>query len=290
MTMKIDKPVPARIYRPPIDPLYFSKTSGDKNDGLLTRIKKRGVLRVGYNAEALPFAFFNLNGDLVGYDVFFAHQLARDLGVSLEFIPVENINLRAYLDEGVCDIVMSAVTITADKLGAMNFTKPYMDMKGAFIVKDYRKKDFQTQAYIEERKHLRIAFTPSNSQEERLKIKSYFPNAQQVELSTIRDFFVKEDIADAMLTTDKIGKAWALLSPEFGVAVPEPVMFRYDLGYPVPITKGDYVFLEYLNHWLKLQKTSGTAKQQFSYWILGQTPIRQTPRWSIIHNVLHWVD
>ena len=290
MTMKIDQPVPARVHRPPIDPLYFSRTAGDKNEGLLTRIKKRGALRVGYNAEALPFAFFNLNGDLVGYDVFFAHRLARDLGVSLEFIPVENINLRAYLDEGVCDIVMSAVTITADKLGAMNFSKPYMDMKGAFVVKDYRKKDFQTQAYIEERKHLRIAFTPSNSQEERLKMKSYFPQAQPVELDAIRDFFVTEDVADALLTTDKIGKAWALLYPEFGVAVPEPVMFRYDLGYALPITKGDYVFLEYLNHWLKLQKTSGAAKQQFSYWILGQTPVRQTPRCSIIHNVLHWVD
>jgi ABC-type amino acid transport substrate-binding protein len=111
-----------------------------------------------------------------------------------------------------------------------------------------------------------------------------------VELDAIRDFFVTEDVADALLTTDKIGKTWALLYPEFGVAVPEPVMFRYDLGYALPITKGDYVFLEYLNHWLKLQKTSGAAKQQFSYWILGQTPVRQTPRWSIIHNVLHWVD
>ncbi len=290
LSMEIPQPAPAKVYRPPLDLDYFRRTSGDHNEGLLTRIKNRRVFRVGYNPEALPFAFFNQKGDLVGYDVYFAHQLARDLAVSVEFIPVDNQNLRACLDEGVCDIVMSAVPITADKLGAMNFTKPYMDMKGAFIVKDHRKKDFQTRESIAARKNLRIAFTPANSQEERLKIKSYFPQAELVELGSIKDFFLKDNIADALLSTDKIAKAWALLYPEFGVAVPEPLMFRYDVGYPVPITKGDYVFVEYLNHWLKLQKTRGAAKEQFSYWILGKTAYQKTPRWSVIRDVLHWVD
>ena len=29
-------------------------------------------------------------------------------------------------------------------------------------------------------------------------------------------------------------------------------MFVYDIAYPIPITKGDFIFLEYLNHWLTL--------------------------------------
>jgi len=72
------------------------------------------------------------------------------------------------------------------------------------------------------------------------------------------------------------------------VATPQPLMFRYDLAYPVVITKGDHVFLDYLNQWLRFQQTSGVAKEQFSYWVLGKTPLRKTPRWSIIRNVLHW--
>lgn len=92
------------------------------------------------------------------------------------------------------------------------------------------------------------------------------------------------------MTTDKIGKAWALLSPEFGVAVPKPHLFVYDVAYPIPVGKGDFVFPEYLNHWLNLQQTSGTAAQQFDYWILGKTPYRKKPRWSVIRNVLCWVD
>ena len=61
-------------------------------------------------------------------------------------------------------------------------------------------------------------------------------------------------------------------------------------AYPLAIAKGDYIFLEYLNHWLTLQKTSGAVAKQFDYWILGKTARRKTPRWSIIRNVLHWVD
>ena len=48
----------------------------------LETIRARGVLRVGYFPDALPFAFFNRAGDLVGFDVELAHDLARDLGVS----------------------------------------------------------------------------------------------------------------------------------------------------------------------------------------------------------------
>jgi hypothetical protein len=165
-----------------------------------------------------------------------------------------------------------------------------MDMNAAFIVLDNRKKAFRNREAIRNIPHLRIAVTPANTQAERLKIRKYFPNAQLVELASIKDFFTQADVADALLTTDKIGKAWALLDPKFGVAIPQPLMFHYDVGYPVAITKGDHVFLAYLNQWLHLQKTNSAGREQFTYWVQGKTPFRNIPRWSIIRNVLHWVN
>lgn len=52
-------------------------------------IRDRGVLRVGYLPDALPFSFFNATGDLVGFDVDLAHRLAGELRVKLEFVPIE---------------------------------------------------------------------------------------------------------------------------------------------------------------------------------------------------------
>ncbi|MCX5872335.1 MAG: cation:dicarboxylase symporter family transporter [Deltaproteobacteria bacterium] len=288
--MEITDQSPAKILvHPPDLTGAFPAPIGTEHD-LLKQIKDKGILRVGYNAEALPFAFFNSKNDLVGYDIYFAHRLARDMGVSLEFIPVQRGKLQEYLDAGICDIVMSAIPIRVDDLGKINFTRPYMEMKSALIVKDYRKKEFQTRADIAAITGLRVAVTQANSTEDLRLLRSYLPNVELVELHSIKDFFLRADIADALLTTDKIGKAWALLYPEFGVAVPKPYLFVYDVAYPIPIAKGDYTLLEYLNHWLTLQQSTGAVTQQFDYWILGKTPYRKMPRWSVIRNVLHWVD
>ena len=47
----------------------------------LETIAARSVLRVGYLPDALPFAFFNQAGELVGFDIELAHRLAREMGV-----------------------------------------------------------------------------------------------------------------------------------------------------------------------------------------------------------------
>lgn len=290
MDMEITDQAPATIMQSPTGLKDALPSPMERQEDLLKQIKGRGALRVGYDAEALPFAFFNSKKELVGYDIYFAHRLAGDLGVSIEFVPVTRATVKKHFDEGICDIVMAAFPMRVDDLGKMNFSRPYMEMKAAFIVKDYRKKEFQTRSDMRVIGGLRVAVTPANSLEDRRLLGAYLPNAQLVELGSIREFFSTDGVADALLTTDKIGKAWALLYPEFGVALPKPHLFVYDVAYPIPIAKGDYFFLEYLNHWLTLQQTSGVVAQQFDYWILGKTPYRKKPRWSIIRNVLHWVD
>ena len=288
--MEITNPSPAKVIVNPPRLEDVPVALADKQEDLLKRIRDRGTLRVGYNAEALPFAFFNSKAELVGYDIYFAHRLAGDLGVSIDFVPITRGKVQEYVNGGICDIVMSAFPMRVDDLGKMNFTRPYMDMKAAFIVKDYQKKEYQTRSDMASLRNLRVAVTPANSPEDRRLLRAYVPTAKLVELESIKDFFSGKDIADALLTTDKIGKAWALLYPEFGVAVPKPYLFVYDVVYPIPIAKGDYLFLEYLNNWLTLQQTSGVTAEQFDYWILGKTPSRKQPRWSIIRNVLHWAN
>ena len=72
---------------PPLPPLTSS---------VLDRIRQRGVVRVGYFEDSLPYAFFNRHGELVGFDVEMALQLARDLDVTAELVPID----RDILDSG----------------------------------------------------------------------------------------------------------------------------------------------------------------------------------------------
>ena len=54
-------------------------------------------------ADALPYAFFNEKGDLVGLDIDLAHRLASELGVTLEFMPVERDRLTEELSSNCCE-------------------------------------------------------------------------------------------------------------------------------------------------------------------------------------------
>ena len=213
-----------------------------------------------------------------------------DLGVSLELIHLSRNQVQQCFDQGLCDIAMSAYPIRLEDLGRMYFTSPYLKMRSALIVKDFQKKSFQNVEKIGRMEKLRIAVTPQNSFAERKLLRRYFPQAELVELGNVKSFFLENDVADALLTTDIIGKTWALLYPAYGVVVPEPYLSVYNIAYPIPETQGALEFLKYLNDWLLLQEANGERQRQYEYWISGETPERHRPRWSIIRNVLHWVD
>src|SRR5688572_23040321 len=114
----LQQPAPATVLRapPPEEPADTRP--------VLERIRTRGTLRVGYMSDALPFAFFNGSGDLVGFDVELAHRLAGELEVGLEFRPVERGKLHERLKDGYCDLVMSGVAVTTLRAGTTLFSAP----------------------------------------------------------------------------------------------------------------------------------------------------------------------
>ena len=123
----------------------------------LETIAARRVLRVGYLPDALPFAFFNQEGDLVGFDVELAHRLAREMDVTLAFVPVDRDRMSAQLAEGYCDLVMSGVVITTDRAREVLFSESYLDETVAFVVPDDQRERFASWDAIREQGALTIA-------------------------------------------------------------------------------------------------------------------------------------
>ncbi|MEK6235466.1 MAG: hypothetical protein N2C14_12230, partial [Planctomycetales bacterium] len=115
-----------------------------------------------------------------------------------------------------------------------------------------------------------------------------FNNIERVELSSEREFFESEPpIADLLVTNAEKGAAWTLKYPRYAVARPTGLAARTPLCYFVAEKSR---FEEFLNSWLKLKRLNGTVQQVHDYWILGVEPNTEAPRWSIIRDVLHWVD
>jgi ABC-type amino acid transport substrate-binding protein len=116
----------------------------------LQEIRQRGVLRVGYFDDAVPWAFVNASGTLVGYDIEAAHRLASQLGVRVEFTRVQRASPppSLVLADGQVDILMTGFTATVARAERMELSQPYSNEHVGFLVHDFDRRRFETLASL----------------------------------------------------------------------------------------------------------------------------------------------
>lgn len=96
--------------------------------------RQNGVLRVGTVAGNKPWAFRDGRGQLVGFDVDLAVQIARALDLKPEMRAMSFPELLAALPAGEVDMAASTVTITPERLARFSFSQPYYDAGHAVLV------------------------------------------------------------------------------------------------------------------------------------------------------------
>jgi len=251
----------------------------------LTRIQERGVLRVGYAPDRLPFAFRNDAGALLGFDIEMAHALARDLGVRVDFFRSAPERFPDLLSSGAIDIVMTGLAITPSQLQKMDFSASVLQETMAFIVRDHRRDEFRSEEAVRSLETLHLA-VPQRSYYES-KIRGLYPNAKLTLVDSPRAFFrADSDRFDALVFAAEAGSAWTLIYPEFTVAVPHPSLIRVPIGYAT--ASSDTRMGQFVDSWIQLKRDDGTTERLFAYWFEGQDPPERTRRWSLARDVLGW--
>jgi Na+/H+-dicarboxylate symporter len=277
----VEAPVKVTIYKPANEPP--SPRSGDVFD----RILRTKTLRVGYNIDAIPFCFENTNGVLAGYDIAFAYALAKDLGCDLELIPMNFGMVSQDLEAGYFDIGMSGISITEERLKKICFTDSYIDSRIVFVMRKKFSKQFTSVDAILTHPSMKVAVLRGTSYE--ALARSLFPQDRIVLVESYDDFAQYYPHA-ILMRGEPQAISWSLRYPNFTVVIPNPGIGQDSLAYP--IKTGADRFLCFLNQWLKLKKNEEFTQQEYNLWILGKTDtvLPQEPRWSIIRNVLHWVE
>ena len=279
------EPGPAVVHRNP----PAGRSGFDASKSQLELIRESKVLRVGTMDESLPYAYFNAAGELVGFDVEMAHALARELGVRLEFVPIERAPGKAQeqLDGVHCDLIMSGVVITADRAGEVLFSASYLDETMAFVVPDHRRRDFEEWERIRGLNSPRIAVPDVSAFVQ--KLRSQVPAAEVITFRKAAEVFGdRSQELDAILLPAERGSVWTLIYPQYCVVVPQPGVTRIPLAYVV--ARHDQPLANMVNTWIELKKRDGTIAALYDYWILGRNAAPKEPRWSVVRNVLHWVE
>lgn len=109
--------VPAREVFRDVDPVYRPPAI----DTLAT-IRKRGFLRVGV-ALTDPMVMHDEQGELVGFSIDLARQLAEDLGVGLQLIETSWSHIVPDLLDRQFDVVLSGLWVTPERALVINFSE-----------------------------------------------------------------------------------------------------------------------------------------------------------------------
>lgn len=93
----------------------------------LSRIEKSGTLRVCIWPDYYGISFRNpKTQQFVGVDIDNAHDLAKDLGVKVQFIDSSFARLIEDVTSDRCDIAMFAIGITPQRQEKLRFTQPHL--------------------------------------------------------------------------------------------------------------------------------------------------------------------
>ncbi len=251
----------------------------------IDRIIDSGMLRVGYRPNNLPCTFVTPKGDLVGFDIEMAHLLAEDLGVELEFVPVETRGVGDRLSTGQIDIVMSCVASLPDLYREVSFSRSYLDLTLALVVPDHMRHIY---ANIEELKQRDLTIALVISDYFKSRIHQVLPNAKIVVLDSAEAFFLDDKHgAEVLVLSAEEGAAYTYRYPRYTVVKTARVI-KIPAGYALP--KGDSEMVAFISNWVDLKRSEGTIDQLYQYWMLGGVTEKKEPRWSIVKDVLHWID
>lgn len=120
------------------------------SESVIETIKQRGVIKIGLSLF-VPWSMRDKKGELIGFELDVGRQLAEDMGVDVEFIPTAWDGIIPALVSGKFDVIISGMSITAQRNLTVNFSEPYAfsgltvlankEMTEGFTMEDFNSPD-----------------------------------------------------------------------------------------------------------------------------------------------------
>ena len=102
----------------------------------MARLQEAGTIKIGVKYDVPPFGFRNPQNDRVeGFDVDLGRRIAEELGVEPEFIEAVSDNRIPFLQDGTADLILSTMTINAERDQEIDFSEPYFVARGRILTK-----------------------------------------------------------------------------------------------------------------------------------------------------------
>ncbi|MHB4652296.1 cystine ABC transporter substrate-binding protein [Klebsiella pneumoniae] len=229
-------------------------------ENLLNQIKERGTLRVGLEGTYPPFSFQGDDGKLTGFEVEFANELAKHLGVKADLKPTKWDGMLASLDSKRIDVVINQVTISDERKKKYDFSTPYTVSGVQALVKKGNEGAIKTAADLKGKK---VGVGLGTNYEEWLR-----QNVQGVDVRTYDDDPTKyQDLRvgriDAILV-DRLAALGLVKKTNNTLAVTGEAFSRQEAG--VALRKGNDDLLKAVDGAIADMRKDGSLKALSEKW------------------------
>lgn len=98
-------------------------------DELKNNIKEKGTLVVGLDDNFPPMGFRDESGEIVGFDIDMAKEVAKRMGINIVFKPVEWDGVILSLKNKDIDVIWNGLTVTDERKKQIDFSDVYLSNK-----------------------------------------------------------------------------------------------------------------------------------------------------------------
>ncbi len=228
---------------------------------IIDKVMRKGKLRVGLSSF-VPWAMQDKKGEWVGFEIDVAKQLAKDMGVKIEFVPTKWEGLIPSLLTGKFDLIVAGMTGTPQRALKINFTIPY-DYSGMNVVIH---KNFAAgvTGYMDLDKEDNTILSRVGTTGAALAKETY--SKAKVRLFPDEGPMVQELLngkATGLLASAPQPAQLAAQHPETLILLDENLV-QQPICIGVP--KGDPDTLAYLNNWINVVRNNGFIQKKVNYW------------------------
>jgi ABC-type amino acid transport substrate-binding protein len=187
-------------------------------DDSLAKIKAKGRLVVGINAEFAPFEFHMMvNGKdtIVGFDLDLARDIAKDMGVELELKELSFDALLTTLQSGQVDVIISGLSATEERRKTVDFSIPYY--KGVQVLLTTKENVAKFNSFSD-LKNYKIGLQLSSLQDKLMQ--TLLPDGKYTKIESMNTLFLslKSNQIDGIVTTKIVSEMAVAANPELTIA------------------------------------------------------------------------
>ncbi len=253
-----------------------AENSPKTRPGTFHHVLEKGTLRVGV-ALFTPWAFKNVKGQLIGFEIDVAKQLAKDLGVKADIHVFDWEQIIPALLKREIDVIAAGMVITPQRAIKINFSDPY-DSSGIGLVTNIPlTKAFRGPQDLNNSKVTITAVTGTVAEDLAQRV---FPEAQ------LKTFPTSQEALEAVVT----GKVHGYIEHEpittFAVidnaeTIDEPLSKPLlETKAAFAVNKGDPDFIHFLNAWIIAHHADTWLSSIHKYWFEGiewRNDLEKTP-------------